>query len=99
MPCLHPHTNMAKASLNMLTRTSADDYANDRIWMNSVDTGWVTDENPLWKADAHSKFANFIAPLDEEEGASRVLDPIFSALETGLFEFGKFFKDFAETEW
>lgn len=41
---------MAKASLNMMTRTSAADYANDSIWMTAVDTGWVTDENPFMKA-------------------------------------------------
>jgi NAD(P)-dependent dehydrogenase (short-subunit alcohol dehydrogenase family) len=43
----HPHTNMAKAALNMLTRTSAEDYARARIYMNAVDTGWINDENPL----------------------------------------------------
>ena len=42
----HPHTNMAKAALNMMTRTAATDYYNDGIHMNSVDTGWITDENP-----------------------------------------------------
>ena len=42
----HPHTNMAKAALNMLTRTIADDYRKWGIFVNSVDTGWVTDENP-----------------------------------------------------
>jgi NAD(P)-dependent dehydrogenase (short-subunit alcohol dehydrogenase family) len=39
----HPHTNMAKASLNMITRTSAQQFINDNIYMNSVDTGWVTE--------------------------------------------------------
>jgi len=43
----HPHTNMAKAGLNMMTRTSADDYAKSRIYMTAVDTGWINDENPL----------------------------------------------------
>ena len=43
----HPHTNMAKAALNMMTRTSAADYHADGIHMNSVDTGWVTDEDPV----------------------------------------------------
>ena len=42
----HPHTNMAKAALNMMTRTAATDYHSDGIHMNSVDTGWVTDEDP-----------------------------------------------------
>lgn len=35
---------MAKAALNMLTRTSSDDLAKkSRIFMNSVDTGWIND--------------------------------------------------------
>ena len=43
----HPHTNMAKASLNMLTRTSAEEMLQtDRILMSAVDTGWITDERP-----------------------------------------------------
>lgn len=46
----HPHTNMAKAALNMMTRTSAADYAESQIYMNAVDTGWINDENPLEKA-------------------------------------------------
>jgi NAD(P)-dependent dehydrogenase (short-subunit alcohol dehydrogenase family) len=33
----HPHTNMAKAALNMMTRTAATDYHGDGIHMNSVD--------------------------------------------------------------
>jgi len=45
--CFHPHTNMAKASLNMITRTCAQDFAKQNIFMNSVDTGWVTNENPI----------------------------------------------------
>jgi hypothetical protein len=66
----HPHTNMSKAALNMMTRTCGSDYAVDHIWMNSVDTGWVTDENPQnWKSEGH-------VPLDEIDGAMRVLDPV-----------------------
>ncbi|MBK8122278.1 MAG: hypothetical protein IPK54_01615 [Dokdonella sp.] len=34
----HPHTNMAKAALNMMTRTSATDFFNDGIHANSMDT-------------------------------------------------------------
>ena len=36
----HPHTNAAKAALNMMTRTSSESYSRSGIWMNSVDTGW-----------------------------------------------------------
>jgi NAD(P)-dependent dehydrogenase (short-subunit alcohol dehydrogenase family) len=42
----HPHTNMAKAAANMMTRTCAEDLAQQGIYMNSVDTGWINDENP-----------------------------------------------------
>ncbi len=38
---------MAKAALNMLTRTSAQEmFEKDRILMTAVDTGWITDERP-----------------------------------------------------
>lgn len=36
----HPHTNMAKASLNMMTLTIASSYAEEGIFVNAVDTGW-----------------------------------------------------------
>lgn len=63
----HPHTNMAKASLNMLTRTSAEDYAASGIFMNAVDTGWVTDETPLVQHQHHNGRGDepFEPPLDE----------------------------------
>lgn len=37
----HPHTNAAKAALNMMTRTSAQDYVDSMIFMTAVDTGWI----------------------------------------------------------
>ena len=47
----HPHTNMAKAALNMMTRTSAAELAaSHRIFMTAVDTGWINDENPRDRA-------------------------------------------------
>lgn len=93
----HPHTNMAKAALNMLTRTSAADFASDAIFMNSVDTGWVTNENP--HPSKHSqRAAGFVPPLDVVDGAARVYAPIISGIE-GNAEFGKFFKDYTEHEW
>ena len=96
--CFHPHTNMAKASLNMLTRTSAQDFATDGILMNSVDTGWITDENPIWIRERNEK-KGLIPPLDEKDGASRLCDPIFSSIELGYHEYGSFLKDYKRTEW
>jgi NAD(P)-dependent dehydrogenase (short-subunit alcohol dehydrogenase family) len=67
----HPHTNMAKAALNMMTRTCGSYYSNSGIYMNAADTGWVTDENPL------SFTRGITVPLDEVDGAMRVLDCVF----------------------
>lgn len=95
----HPHTNMAKAALNMMTRTSATDYARDGIFMNSVDTGWVTDEDPLHHAARKQRDHEFYAPLDSIDGAARVLDPLFFGLVTGEHPWGLFFKDYRPTDW
>lgn len=95
----HPHTNMAKAALNMMTRTSAADYATDNIFMNSVDTGWITDENPHPKKSAMRK-NGFVPPLDIIDGAMRVYAPIVHGLnkvETPVF--GHFLKDYKITNW
>ena len=54
----HPHTNMAKAALNMMTRTSAPDFVKDGIHMNAVDTGWVTDEDPAVHAARKAEAAS-----------------------------------------
>jgi NAD(P)-dependent dehydrogenase (short-subunit alcohol dehydrogenase family) len=95
----HPHTNMAKAALNMMTRTSAKDYAAAGIHMNSVDTGWITDEDPLHHVDRKQRVHGFHPPLDVVDGAARVLDPLFSGLLTGRHPWGKFFKDYREVPW
>lgn len=95
----HPHTNMAKASLNMLTRTSAKDFELDGIHMNSVDTGWVTDEDPHPHAVRKQRDYDFSPPLDAIDGAARVCDPIFTGFLTGEHPFGQFFKDYRPSEW
>ena len=73
----HAHTNMAKAALNMMTRTSAPDFVKDGIHMNAVDTGWITDEDPAVHA-ARKAEAGFSPPLDIIDGAARIVDPIFA---------------------
>lgn len=95
----HPHTNMAKAALNMFTRTSAQDYARDGIYMNSVDTGWVTDEDPLVIAEKKAEEQGFTPPLDIVDGAARILAPIFDGLATGQHAHGLFYKDYRAVEW
>jgi NAD(P)-dependent dehydrogenase (short-subunit alcohol dehydrogenase family) len=95
----HPHTNMAKAALNMMTRTSAVDYARAGIFMNSVDTGWVTDEDPLHHVDRKQEVHDFFPPLDAVDGAARVLDPIFTGFNSGHHMWGLFLKDYRPVEW
>ena len=95
----HPHTNMAKASLNMMTRTSALDYIEDGIHMNSVDTGWVTDEDPARQAAMKREMHGFHPPLDIVDGAARIVDPIFSGLNTGKHVWGQLLKDYRPTDW
>lgn len=132
----HPHTNMAKAALNMMTRTSGEDYARTSgIYMNSVDTGWINDENPLPTARRISTDHGFQTPIDEIDAAARILHPILEGIMqvqskpgcAGEVEiqgphtrqrndgsgvgaasmnatgngprWGRFFKDYAPTEW
>ena len=95
----HPHTNMAKAALNMMTRTSATDYHGDGIHMNSVDTGWVTDEDPLEIAEQKTAEHRFRPPLDIVDGAARIVDPIFDGANTGEHVWGAFLKDYRPTDW
>jgi NAD(P)-dependent dehydrogenase (short-subunit alcohol dehydrogenase family) len=89
--CKHPHTNMAKAALNMITRTSAQDFAKCGIYMNSVDTGWINNENPL-----HLKIKSpFVPPLDEIDAASRILDTVVTDSNIN----GVFLKDYDIYPW
>jgi NAD(P)-dependent dehydrogenase (short-subunit alcohol dehydrogenase family) len=95
----HPHTNMAKAALNMMTRTAATDYHNDGIHMNSVDTGWVTDEDPVELAARKTIEERFHPPLDIVDGAARIVDPIIHGINSGVHVWGQFLKDYRPTEW
>jgi NAD(P)-dependent dehydrogenase (short-subunit alcohol dehydrogenase family) len=95
----HPHTNAAKAALNMLTRTSGADYARDGIYMTAVDTGWITDENPLPKA-SRLRANGFVTPLDHVDGAARVYDPIVTGIgEDEEPAYGVFLKDYRPYPW
>jgi NAD(P)-dependent dehydrogenase (short-subunit alcohol dehydrogenase family) len=93
----HPHTNMAKAALNMLTRTSAAELFTDGILMSAVDTGWITDERPHY-TKARLADEGFHAPLDLVDGAARVYDPIVQG-EAGVDLYGCFLKDYTRANW
>jgi len=106
----HPHTNAAKAALNMMTRTSAQDYVDANIFMTAVDTGWINDENPLPTAAKIASQHNFQTPLDEVDAAMRVLDPMLAPLaalqanpalsvKEAKIPYGVFLKDYAKCEW
>ncbi len=95
----HPHTNMAKAALNMLTHTSASDLAKYGIFMNAVDTGWVTDEDPFALSKRKQEEHDFQPPLDVVDGAARVCDPFFDGVLTGRHWCGKFLKDYFPVDW
>jgi len=97
----HVHTNMAKAGLNMMTRTAAAYYAHSGIWMNSVDTGWVSDMNPVQRRiNIAEKYGEtFRTPIDEVDGAARILDPIFMRVLGKTLYYGKFLKDYLPGAW
>lgn len=94
----HPHTNMSKAALNMLVRTSsAEMFATDQILMTAVDTGWITDERPHFTKVRLAE-EGFHAPLDLVDGAARVYDPIVQG-EQGNDLYGCFLKDYTKHRW
>ncbi|MBN9643484.1 SDR family NAD(P)-dependent oxidoreductase [Corynebacterium mendelii] len=93
----HPHTNMAKAALNMLTRTSANELFEHNILITAVDTGWITDERPHTTKKRLAE-EGFHAPLDLVDGAARVYDPIVQG-ENGVDLYGCFLKDYQPSSW
>lgn len=95
----HPHTNMAKAALNMMTHTSAGDLSKYGIYMNAVDTGWVTDEDPAELSELKERIHDFQPPLDIVDGAARICDPFFDGILTKKHWCGKFLKDYRPIDW
>lgn len=100
----HPHTNMAKAALNMMTRTCGAYYKNYGIYMTSVDTGWVSPMNEMNRLmddkakEAYEKeFCN--VPLDELDGAMRVLHPIIEGIKNKKYMYGILLKDYQKSAW
>ncbi|QGU02032.1 3-ketoacyl-(acyl-carrier-protein) reductase [Corynebacterium kalinowskii] len=93
----HPHTNMSKAALNMLTRTAAGELFKHGILMTAVDTGWITDERPHTTKERLAT-EGFKAPLDLVDGAARVYDPIVQG-ENGVDLYGCFLKDYRPHPW
>jgi NAD(P)-dependent dehydrogenase (short-subunit alcohol dehydrogenase family) len=94
----HPHTNMTKAALNMLTRTSAQEYANDQIFINSVDVGWVS-TGVSEKVRQKQFEAGQIPPLDPVDGAARIIHPIHEAVTNQRFLFGHLIKNYKIVDW
>lgn len=95
---IHPHTNMAKAALNMLTHTSAADFAREGIYMNSVDPGWISQQAPATTEAGQSLGADAV-PLDEHDAAARICNPIYTGLTTGRYDYGCLFKDYIVAPW
>jgi NAD(P)-dependent dehydrogenase (short-subunit alcohol dehydrogenase family) len=94
----HPHTNMAKAALNMMVRTSAGELLADRIHLTAVDPGWFSVQQAA-PAAARVAASGGRVPLDAEDAAARILDPVFAGIETGKPASGVLFKDYAVVPW
>ena len=94
----HPHTNMTKAALNMLTRTSASSYAEDKIYMNSIDVGWISTGVAESKREKLFK-KGLTPPLDLVDGATRIFHPIYDNIVNKKYIFGKLLKDYNIVDW
>lgn len=87
----HVHTNMAKASLNMMTHSIASDFVRDGIYVYSCDPGWVSNQFP----PAYEISVNFKPYLTYEDGAIRILYPVIKNLnEDKIKDYGMFYKDY-----
>src|SRR5262245_34468459 len=94
----HPHTNMAKAALNMLVRTSAPECAADRVFLTAVDPGWFSVQHAAPAAERFAAEGGRV-PLDAVDAAARVLDPVVTGIASGRPASGVLFKDYREVPW
>lgn len=94
----HPHTNIAKAGLHMLTRTIAKDLRKNNIFVTAVDTGWITNENPV-PLRGKRRATSIQPPLDNVDGAARVLDPIFMGELSKKPQYGILLKNYKRCSW
>ena len=95
----HPHVNMSKAALNMLTRSCARYFARDNIWVNSVDTGWITHEGGFRNRKQREE-QGFLPPYDHRDGAARILDPVFQVVNKDAEPVGGvLFRNFQAFNW
>ncbi|MEJ1935607.1 SDR family NAD(P)-dependent oxidoreductase [Nostoc sp. NIES-2111] len=97
-PWRHPHTNMAKAALNQMTRTCAKEYAKHRIFMNAVDPGWISFQHPYPQVKSMQE-SGVYPPFDVDDAAARICDPIYLGINQNKTPFAKLFKDFREIDW
>ncbi|WP_259828291.1 SDR family NAD(P)-dependent oxidoreductase [Chryseobacterium pyrolae] len=93
----HPHTNMTKAALNMMTLTSAREFENDQIYMSAVDVGWISTgaKESLRKKQFEQ---GYIPPLDSVDGAARILHPIAEGIK-GNYYSGVLLKNYKINTW
>jgi NAD(P)-dependent dehydrogenase (short-subunit alcohol dehydrogenase family) len=94
----HPHCNMAKSALNQLVLTVHDELAKEGVYVTAVDTGWVSNDNPLPLRE-RMREAGFKVPLDVEDGAARVYDPIARSVADDDHVHGVFLKDYRAAPW
>jgi NAD(P)-dependent dehydrogenase (short-subunit alcohol dehydrogenase family) len=94
----HPHTNMAKAALNMMVRTAALELAADRVYLTAVDPGWFSVQQAAPAAERLAADGARV-PLDAEDAAARILDPVLTGIETGAPASGVLFKDYSVVPW
>ncbi len=93
----HPHTNMTKAALNMMTLTSAKEFEKDQIYMTAVDVGWISTgaKESLRKKQFEQ---GYVPPLDSVDGAARILHPIVEGIN-GNYYSGVLLKNYKINSW